>query len=419
MRYRSLAVAIASLIIALAGCGGGGNTMGVSARPPSPSDAFGDLIGIDYDPEARCSTDNWSTTSPVACSPQPAFVCPASGATLDNCPSLCQSCYDGDLGLIKNTLSVGLITIYQPNYFILMAAQTAGVKVILGTFNDTVAGLAQPASSTGCTYGGFPSACGLTYANSLISGACGTTTPFSPTAFCSGGTFISAWSQFLQNGTVVGIQLGNEVLSNGLTPSQVTGAATTMRSALDTAGYASIPIVISLQVGTEPQLCTNGAPPAGVDFIAAHPYCTNVAGVPPSWPASAMACIDEVTNTFQTVSQHYCGASTTYIGETGYNTGCPAACGTANITNAQSYIGDAVSWACMQKVPTFLFAFADACPAGGCCAGCAASTTCTGTSCSGLPIEGNGYFGLYYTDGYQTMGSPVPKYSSMPSLVCP
>src|SRR5215469_14971665 len=32
-------------------------------------------IGIDYTPEARCSDNNWSTLTPVACNPQLSFQC--------------------------------------------------------------------------------------------------------------------------------------------------------------------------------------------------------------------------------------------------------------------------------------------------------------------------------------------------------
>ncbi len=114
---------------------------------PSPTPTMKPVLnftgmGIDYDPEARCSTNNWTTNFPVACSPQVGFTCPMTGKTLDNCPATCQACYDSDLTTIKNTLSVDTITIYQPNYYILTAAENKGVKAILGLFNDSVAALA-------------------------------------------------------------------------------------------------------------------------------------------------------------------------------------------------------------------------------------------------------------------------------------
>jgi len=117
---------------------GGGADNGDDGGPnPTPTLTMKPVLnftgmGIDYDPEARCSTNNWTTDFPVACSPQVAFTCPPTGKTLDNCPTMCQSCYDSDLDTIKNMLSVDTITIYQPNYYILTAAENEGVKAILG-----------------------------------------------------------------------------------------------------------------------------------------------------------------------------------------------------------------------------------------------------------------------------------------------
>ena len=56
----------------------------------------------------------------------------------------------------------------------------------------------------------------------------------------------------------------------------------------------------------------------------------------------------------------------------------------------------------------FLFEFGDVCPAGGCLAGCASE-----------PQEGNGYFGMYFTQGYLTKGPLMPKFATLPSLTCP
>ncbi|MGH7785864.1 MAG: hypothetical protein ACRERC_03300 [Candidatus Binatia bacterium] len=372
------------------------------------STAFDKLIGVDYDFEARCADDNWSTTNPAACNPQPSFICPSEGLAL--CPARCQACFDADLADIKG-LGVGAITIYNPNWYALSAAQKVGTKVLLGTFNDTLGGLAQPDATSGCTYSGSPTACGPTYGRYLIDGACGSQSPWDPSRFCGDGqTFITPWQPFLQAGTVIGIQIGNEVLVNGFNQSQVLAAAQTLRGVLDARGYTpdKVPIVISLVLGEENSFCANGAPPANVDFIAAHPYCNSVAGLPPQWPASGSACLDQVKRDFVNISQKQCGASHVFIGETGFNSGCPGVYGTQYVADATTFVAGVTQWACEQSLGLFHFAYVDACPAGGCLAGCASK-----------PAEGNGYFGLYYTDGYLTKGPLVPKLSPMPSLVCP
>ena len=403
-------------------------------------------MGIDYDPEARCSTNNWSTDFPVACSPQLSFSCPMSGKTLDNCPASCQSCYDGDLGTIKNTLSVDTITIYQPNYYILTAAQSKGIEVILGLFNDSVAALASRQCSnnasmmcvtdsdcgagntcmdaaSGCTFGGSPALCGTGHANSILNGACFTTTPWPASMFCKAdGAYITPNANFISDGTVIGIQIGNEVLSSSdpsLTKQQVVNAAKVLKNAINSSSLPNIPMIVSLVVGNEQSFCESGAPPEGVDYIAAHPYCDFVASVPPMWPdegggnspsTAASKCWTQVKSLFEDNAVMFCGADNTYIGETGYNTGCPT--GSMEEMNhlkvAPLFIDDVVSWTCMQNIGTFLFAFVDACPMGGCQAGCTSSTT-----------AGNGYFGLYHTEMYDTMGSLSAKYSPLPTLTCP
>lgn len=109
---------------------GDGPDNGGGLPTPSPKPVLNFTgIGIDYDPEARCSDNNWSTDFPVACNPQLSFICP-TGEGLSLCPMRCQACYDSDLDTIKNNLSVDTITIYQPNYYILTAAKAKGVKTI-------------------------------------------------------------------------------------------------------------------------------------------------------------------------------------------------------------------------------------------------------------------------------------------------
>lgn len=415
------------------------------APTPKPALNFTGM-GIDYDPEARCSTNNWSTDFPVACSPQLAFTCPATGKTMDNCPATCQTCYDGDLDTIKNTLSVDTITIYQPNYYILTAANSKGVEVILGLFNDSVEALAARQCSnnasmmcvtdsdcgmgntcmdatSGCTFGGSPALCGTGHANSILNGACFTTTPWAAATFCeAAGAYITPNADFITDSTVIGIQLGNEVLSSSdptLTKQQVVNAAQVLRNAINNSSdnLPNIPIVVSLVVGNEQGFCESGAPPEGVDYIAAHPYCDFVASVPPMWPdeagntatKAASTCWSQVKSLFTDNAQMFCGAANTYIGETGYNTGCPMSTGeSTHLAVTPHFIDDALSWTCDQSIGTLLFAFVDACPMRGCQAGCSSTTT-----------AGNGYFGLYHTDMYDTMGSLTAKYSPLPTLTCP
>ena len=152
------------------------------APPPSPAPAFSG-INVDYAPEGRCSDDNWSTTTPVACNPQLAFTTCTSNV-LSSCAANCQACFTADLHTIR-TLKVGTITIYQPNYYILTAAQSSGIKVVLGLYDDSVSGLAQPNTATNCTYGGQPFPyCGTNYATALFNGTCGNVTPWPPANFC-------------------------------------------------------------------------------------------------------------------------------------------------------------------------------------------------------------------------------------------
>ena len=130
-------------------------------------------IGLDYAPETRCSDNNpdWHPHHrPVACNPQPVETC---GDSLGTCPARCQQCYSDDLSFIQRDLKVNAITIYRPNYYVLKAAHQLGMKVIVGLLDDSVLGLASPASQTNCTDGGSPLyLCGANYASALIDGAC-------------------------------------------------------------------------------------------------------------------------------------------------------------------------------------------------------------------------------------------------------
>jgi hypothetical protein len=191
-------------------------------------------------------------------------------------------------------------------------------------------------------------------------------------------------------------------------------AAQTLRTALDARGFKDIPIVVSLVFGQESTFCSNGKPPTKVDFIAAHPYCDKVAEVPPSWPNDGTKCWQQVQTLFS-ASQASCGAAHTFIGETGYNTGCPNSPNVpaGRIAEEETFVAKLKSSTCATSspsgFPTFLFAYSDVCPSTGCSPGC---------SDPGLPKEGNGYFGIFYTQDYLTEGPAIAKFPP-PSLVCP
>jgi exo-beta-1,3-glucanase (GH17 family) len=412
-----------TVVLAATGCGGGSQT---SSLPSSPAPAFTG-INIDYASEGRCSDDNWGTATPVACNPQLAFTS-CTPNELSSCAANCQACYNSDLNTIK-TLNVGTITIYQPNYYILTAAQSSGIKVVLGLYDDSVSGLAQSNTATDCTYGGYPFPyCGTNYATALFGGACGNVTPWPPANFCQStlsnpnATYVAALNstagEFLQNGTVVGIQLGNEILGPQ-SVSTISTAAQNLRTALNAAGFGNIKVIVSLIEGQAATFCSNAAPPTGVDYIADHVYCSvgasgGVASSPPVWPSGsnpAQQCWTQVQGVFAT-DQTACGAANVFLGETGYNTGCPGVYGQQQVPNEQSFITQMVSSTCQKQVSgplaPFLFEFGDVCPAGGCLAGCA-----------GEPQEGNGYFGIYFTQDYLTKGPLVTKFTTLPSLTCP
>ena len=417
-------------LLAVTGCGGSGSGSssgsGVTSPSPSPSPAFSG-INIDYAPEGRCSDNNWTSMTPAACNPQLSFNSDCS-TELSNCAMSCQACYTSDLNKIKS-LDIGTITIYQPNYYILTAAQNAGIKVVLGLYDDSVNGLAASNSATNCTYSGAPFPyCGTNYATALFGGTCGNITPWNPATFCESSTnnpnatYVAALNsssgQFLQNGTVVGIQLGNEILGQ-VSAATLSTAAQNLRSALTTAGFSNIKIIVSLIEGQAATFCSNSAPPTGVDYIADHVYCSQgnsggVASTPPVWPTGsdpAQTCWTQVQQVFST-DQTSCGAANVFLGETGYNTGCPSVYGQQQVSNAQSFITDMVTATCGSQVSgplaPFLFEFGDVCPAGGCLAGCPSE-----------PQEGNGYFGIYFTQNYLTKGTLTPKFSTTPSLSCP
>lgn len=417
-------VVVFALLLTATGCGGnaGSGSSGGGVVPVTGSGPTFSGINLDYAPEGRCSDDDWMTTSPAACNPQLSFNSDCS-TELSNCAMSCQACYTSDLNTMKS-LNVGTITIYQPNYYILTAAQNAGIKVVLGLYDDSVTGLAASSSSTNCTYSGQPFPyCGTAYATALFGGTCGNITPWNPATFCESSTnnpnatYVTPINTFLQNVTVVGIQLGNEILGQD-SAATITTAAQNLRSALNAAGFGSIKIIVSLIEGQAAPFCSGGAPPSGVDYIADHVYCSvgssgGVASTPPVWPSGndpAQTCWTQVASVFAT-DQASCGAANVFLGETGYNTGCPNKYQQQQVPNEQGFITDLVNATCQSQVSgplaPFLFEFGDVCPAGGCLAGCANE-----------PTEGNGYFGIYFTQGYDTKGPLMPKFSTTPTLSC-
>lgn len=466
-------------------------------------------IGIDYGPEARCSDNNptWlASQRPRSCQPQLGQTC---GGSLNTCPAKCQHCYDDDLALIQRDLGVNTITIYQPNYYILKAAQRLKLKVIVGLMNDAVLGLAMPDTQTNCSDGSAPLyLCGNKYASAVIDGACIDTAggdPFAPCAShcairsdpardcihqdcrcdadseckgvsnrCLRGAYVAplnrpATGEFLRDGTVIAIQLGNEFFGQCQIPevpgqnqpccghNRKTGmcrawtvneqvystAALTLRRALDSRGLDNIKISAGLVEKQGAEFCRDGAPPPGIDYIAAHPYCDYLAEVPPRWAvASGAECWEQARNGYFAVDQKACGAARTYIGETGFNTGCPSMTNRDIMLKAErDFIAAMVAAqpACSGQpnpaapFPSFLFEFADTGPAEGCLSGCGDPLRCNPSCCcrhrcSGGAIcapdcpscFGNGYFGLYRTPDYRTVGfPPQPKFNPMPSLLCP
>jgi hypothetical protein len=427
-------------------------------------------IGIDYAPETRCSDNNpnWLPGQrPRACNPPLGQPC---GDSLSTCPARCQKCYGDDLAFIQRELKVNTIMIYQPNYYILKAAERLGMKVVVGLLNEAVLWLATPATQNNCSYGGaHPELCGSNYASALIDGACE-----GPANQCPKGSYGVALNnfatgEFLRDGTVIGIQLGNEFFGQCQIPmvpgvdqpccahnhrtgecrawtvdrKVYSGAAQTLRIALDSRGLSKIKISVGLVGGQGPQFCRDGAPPPGIDYVAAHPYCDSVAQEPPLWKTlNGRKCWKRTKHKELADDRAACGATRTYIGETGYNSGNPTLANHATLLQAERDYVPAIledEPACNGQsnptapFPDFLFAFNDACPAGGCLAGGADSINCNPRCCcrhecsdhakcaAGCPpCVGNGYFGLYHTPAYGTSGfPPEPKFNPMPSLLCP
>jgi hypothetical protein len=220
---------------------------------------------------------------------------------LSSCAANCQACYNSDLATITS-LKVSTITIYQPNYYILKAADNSGIKVVLGLYDDSVSGVAQPATATNCTYGGQPFPyCGTQYATALFNGACGNVSPWAPATFCEStptnpnATYVAALNssagEFLQDGTVIGIQVGNGILRQQ-SAATITTAAQNLRTALNAARFSNIKVVVSLIEGQASTFCSGSTPPTGVDYIADHVYCSaggsgGVASSPPVWPTGS------------------------------------------------------------------------------------------------------------------------------------
>ncbi|HEY2104278.1 MAG TPA: hypothetical protein VGH29_00740 [Candidatus Binataceae bacterium] len=468
-------------------------------------------IGIDYAP-VRCAGDKpyWLRRDAMAiCAPQLGRDPRTCGHSESTCPALCEKCYADDLSFIKRELRVNTITIYQPSYYILKEARRLKMKVVVGLLNDSVLGLAAPAARKDCTYVASPLYhCGPEYASALIDGACVDTIGGDPFKLCTShcaqrshpgadcvsgdcscrsdvecrgasnrclsGVYLAPMNnpssgEFLHDGTVIGIQLGNEFFKacqtsevpglhqpccirdkktgqcNAWTVTRevISAAASNLRSALNSRGLNRVKITVNLVQEQGPAFCRNGAPPPGVDYIATHSYCDFVAEMPPQWTTlSGAECWDRARNHEFTIDQKACGASRTYIGETGYNTGCPLLGKAGPRLHAEQDFVNAMLGsepACNGKpnptapIPNFLFEFVDVCPPGGCLAGCGdphrcSYNCCCEHNCSATEMcaaecprcIGNGYFGLFHAADYGTEGfPPQPKFDPMPSLLCP
>ena len=430
-------------------------------------------IGLDYDPSARCSLiADWP--GPAACNPQ--------GGSAGE-PTECQTCFDTDVDLLTGDLNVKAVTIYQPNYYFMRAAHSHGITVLLGTFQDTVTALATPdTGGLDCTSGGQPTPCGETFADVFFDGGCGVRTPWkfdelcftrceqtnscvnpdcscssdpdcgsgntcmagqcSQTRECSNGgclcvtdsecggkhcvrnAYLPPLKEFFDNGTVICVQLGNEVFANDLTLAMVQAAAQTMRDALNKRSYGNLPIVVSVVTGNAEKhgLCTGGKPVTPIDLVAAHPYCAGAGGVgvsskPPAWPfepadtnsrpitdqeamQAAEECAQNAIDTYLENEGMVCGREHTFIGETGYSTGCPGLPGETNHVKVWSLFPDRmIQKACVNNIQLFLFENVDVCEATGCLAGCADT-----------PEIGQGYWGFYYTENYGVSGMAIPKF---------
>jgi hypothetical protein len=487
----------------------GKSSDGVLAQ--SPGDTQFSPLGIDYAPETRCSDNDpqWlSGERPRACDPQLGESACGADNGLAACPARCEKCYDDDLAFIQRELKVNAVTIYAPNYYILKAARRHGMKVVVGLYNDSVLGLATPTNQSNCSYGGVALyLCGSDYASALIEGGCIDTAggdPFAPCANrcairsdpardcvkhdcscetdaqckgsgneCLAGSYIDplnnpATGEFLRDGTVIAIQLGNEFFDQCQIPeipgqnqpccahAKATGecrawtvnrqvystAAQTLRRALNRRGLSRVKISVALVERQGVDFCRDGKPPPGIDYIAAHPYCDFVADVPPNWTkATGAECWQQVRDEEFAVDAKACGASHTYIGEAGYNSGCPLMTDGSSKLNAErdfiaAMLNDEPE--CNGKtnaapMPNFLFEFGDTCPPGGCISGCGDPQQCNPKCCcrhqcgDGAVCApncpsclGNGYFGVYRTPGYATIGfPPEPKFNPPPSLMCP
>jgi hypothetical protein len=115
-------------------------------------------------------------------------------------------------------------------------------------------------------------------------------TPWVPATFCESGptnqnaTYVAAFNpsagEFLQDGTVIGIQLGNEILGPQSAATITTAAQN--RIALNAAGFSNVKVIVSLVEGQASTFCSGGAPPTGVDYIA--DTSTAPPAVQAAWP---------------------------------------------------------------------------------------------------------------------------------------
>ena len=273
--------------------------------------------------------------------------------------------------------------------------------------------------------------------------------------------------EFLRDGTVIGIQMGNEFFQGCQIPevpgkhqpccshSEKTGrcnawvvnrevmstAAQTMRAALDRRGLNNIKIECRAGRGTGTAFLSKRRAPAGSGLYRRSSLlrlCRQPASLLDHCERSRM--LGTGAQPGVRVNQKACGVTHTYIGETGFNSGCPLTANQEMLQAENDFVAAMVKAepACNGQrnptpLPNFLFEFGDVCPPQGCIAGCGDPQRCNPTCCcqhkcsaaircdAGCPAcVGNGYFGLFHTPNYGTSGfPPEPKLDPMPSLMCP
>lgn len=254
-------------------------------------------------------------------------------------------------------LGVKYVRIYQQNRALITAAKKTGLKVLVGTYTDDVANLASDGSSC-LRFGKYDAkVCGVLYGKQMLNG---NTTP----------VFFSKLFDFIKDGTIVGIILGNEVNSVGdsnlfVDPATVEKAAANLKTAMGQVG-AVTDIIITLREGpttgtnSYQQYCSSSS----IDRVGIDLYCTNVAALTPIYKsapecvtnikkAGGGATIDKLWFDFKGI----CSSKKPFIAESGWPT--ESATDTTPRSNESSYLENLRSWACNKGVETYYFEMFD------------------------------------------------------------